>query len=173
MPDHPSGNRLKTHAELYRTFGGERYHQFWTDPTAAMIKELRIAGVRCRRVRLPARGIDDLMVHHGDMELAKSIWLKMPRSLVQIEPDDSKVPENEIEKTASFILKVLDTAASKVYPDEASIPLLEPHVARLNERYMELRQSLGFAEAHRVSRMEFIRDTYLALFDQVNSSRSP
>ncbi len=69
---------------------------------------------------------------------------------------------DEIEQTALLLLQVLETATNLVYPDEASIPRLSPHVERVRQRYGELRGK-SFSEAYRVSRVEFIRDTIEAL----------
>lgn len=73
---------------------------------------------------------------------------------------------DHIEEAALFILQVLETATTLIYPDEASLPRLSPHVERVRKRYGELRDT-SFSEAHRVSRVEFIRDTVEALLAQV------
>lgn len=76
---------------------------------------------------------------------------------------------DHIEETALLILQVLETATSLVYPDEASIPRLGPHVERVRKRYSELRAK-SFSEAHRISRVEFIRDTVEALLARAPDS---
>lgn len=76
---------------------------------------------------------------------------------------------DDIERTALLLFQVLETATNLVYPDEASIPRLSPHVDRVRQRYGELRGK-SFSEAYRVSRVEFIRDTIEALTDRALSA---
>ncbi|WP_293811275.1 hypothetical protein [uncultured Bosea sp.] len=88
-------------------------------------------------------------------------------------PNTARAPGREdIERTALFLLQVLETATSLVYPDEASIPRLSPHVERVRQRYGELRGK-SFSEAYRVSRVEFIRETLEALLGRAPAALPP
>jgi hypothetical protein len=63
----------------------------------------------------------------------------------------SKTPEER----ARFIVKVLDTAQSNVFPSEDVIEVMRPHVDQIRKRYGELRSG-SFQEASLASRAEFV-----------------
>jgi hydrogenase maturation factor HypE len=67
-------NGVKNSSDMWRTFNGAYYGHFEIEPADEHVKAYREAGVRCRHVRIPSRGVNDLFVHHEDEALAAKVY---------------------------------------------------------------------------------------------------
>lgn len=58
---------VKSSCDMFRTFHGELYPQWITEPSPALIRLYRAAGVRCRMVQ------SELFVRQADQDVAQAV----------------------------------------------------------------------------------------------------